>query len=147
MKREPGAWRHNWAYTQINLTPLFVWMHNLVLTLWEEHDRAISQVVSRCIPLRWPRFAAKSGKVGFVVDKVALGQVFSEYFLVSPVNLHSTKFSILTITRGRYNWPEVANVPSGPSLDSTPHHAKYIFYETNRLWVFKSKALKRIFGK
>jgi hypothetical protein len=36
--------------------------------------------------------------VGFVVDKVALGQVFSEYFSVSPANLHFTNFSTITIT-------------------------------------------------
>jgi hypothetical protein len=59
--------------------------------------------------------------MGFVVDKVALGQVFYEYFGFPC--LHSTKLSILTISRGRYNRPEVADVPSGPSLDSThlPH--------------------------
>jgi hypothetical protein len=33
--------------------------------------------------------------VGFVVDKVALGQIFSEYF---GANLHSTNFSTITIT-------------------------------------------------
>jgi hypothetical protein len=41
--------------------------------------------------------------VGFVVDKVASGQVFFEYFGFPCI--HSTKFSILTITRGRYNRP------------------------------------------
>jgi hypothetical protein len=35
--------------------------------------------------------------VGFVVDKVALGQVFSEYF-GSPANLYSSNFSTITIT-------------------------------------------------
>jgi hypothetical protein len=35
--------------------------------------------------------------VGFVVDKVGLGQVFSEYF-GSPANLNSTNFSTITIT-------------------------------------------------
>jgi hypothetical protein len=35
--------------------------------------------------------------VGFVVSKVALGQVFSEYFGF-PANLHSTNFSTITIT-------------------------------------------------
>jgi hypothetical protein len=35
--------------------------------------------------------------VGFVVDKVALGQVFSEYFRF-PANLHSTNFFKITIT-------------------------------------------------
>jgi hypothetical protein len=37
------------------------------------------------------------GQVGIVVDKVALGRVFSEY-LVSPANLHSTKCSTITLT-------------------------------------------------
>jgi hypothetical protein len=35
--------------------------------------------------------------VGFVVVKVALGQIFSEYFGF-PANLHSTIFSTITIT-------------------------------------------------
>jgi hypothetical protein len=35
--------------------------------------------------------------VGFVVNKVALGQVFSEYF-GSPANLYSSNFSTITIT-------------------------------------------------
>jgi hypothetical protein len=33
---------------------------------------------------------------GFVVDKVALGHVFSEYF-GSPANFHSTDYSTLII--------------------------------------------------
>jgi hypothetical protein len=36
--------------------------------------------------------------VGFVVDKVALGLDFSEYSLAT---LHSIKFSIIIINRGR----------------------------------------------
>jgi hypothetical protein len=36
--------------------------------------------------------------VGFVVDKVALGQVFSPSTSVSPANLYSTSFSTITIT-------------------------------------------------
>jgi hypothetical protein len=36
--------------------------------------------------------------VGFVVDKLALGQVFSPSTSVSPANLHSTNFSTITIT-------------------------------------------------
>jgi hypothetical protein len=42
--------------------------------------RAIAQAVSRCFPPRRPGFDPGSGQVGFVVDKVALGLVFSEYF-------------------------------------------------------------------
>jgi hypothetical protein len=36
--------------------------------------------------------------VGFVVDKAALGQVFSEYF--GFLANHSTDFSIIIITQG-----------------------------------------------
>jgi hypothetical protein len=64
--------------------------------------RAIAQAVSRWLPTEAARVRARVWQVGFVVDKVALGQVSSEYF-VSPVNLHSTNSSIITITRGRYN--------------------------------------------
>jgi hypothetical protein len=33
-----------------------------------------------CFPPQRPGFVPRSGHVGFVVDKVALGQVFSKYF-------------------------------------------------------------------
>jgi hypothetical protein len=42
--------------------------------------RAIAQAVSRWLPSRQPGIAPGSGQVGFVEDKVALGQVFPEYF-------------------------------------------------------------------
>jgi hypothetical protein len=43
--------------------------------------------------------------VGFVVDKVALGQVFSEYFCF-PANSHSTDCSTLIyMNRGWYSRP------------------------------------------
>jgi hypothetical protein len=49
--------------------------------------------------------------VGFVVDKMALGQVFSEYFGFP----YQSSFHQLTITLinhlGLYNRPEVAAVP------------------------------------
>jgi hypothetical protein len=34
--------------------------------------------------------------VAFVVDKVTLGQIFSEYTSVFSANLHSTNFSTVT---------------------------------------------------
>jgi hypothetical protein len=40
-------------------------------------------------------FERRSGHVGFVVGKVALGQVFSEYFS-SPAKFHSTNCSTIT---------------------------------------------------
>jgi hypothetical protein len=55
--------------------------------------------------------------VGLVVDKAALGQVFSEY-LVSPANL-STNFSIIIITRGWHNRPIGGRSAEWTQLDST----------------------------
>jgi hypothetical protein len=42
--------------------------------------RAIAQAVSRWFPTAAARVRAHVWQVGFVVDKVALGQLFSEYF-------------------------------------------------------------------
>jgi hypothetical protein len=44
--------------------------------LYDVFDRAIAEVVSRWLPT----VVARVWQVGFVVDKVALGQVFFEYF-------------------------------------------------------------------
>jgi hypothetical protein len=41
--------------------------------------RAIAQALVAGFPPQQPRFASRQ-HVGFVVDKTALGQVFSEYF-------------------------------------------------------------------
>jgi hypothetical protein len=61
--------------------------------------RAIAEAVSRWLPTA----VARVWQVGFVVDKVASGQVSSEYS-VSPVKtVYSTNFIIIiitTITRG-----------------------------------------------
>jgi hypothetical protein len=62
--------------------------------------RAIPQAVSRWLPTAAARVRALSGYVGFVVDKVALERFFFFFTSVSPANHHSTKFSILIITRG-----------------------------------------------
>jgi hypothetical protein len=68
------------------------------------------------------RVRARIWTSGIVVDKVALVHIFSEYFDFTA-NSHSAKFSILTIARGRYNRPEVADVASGRSSDSALHYA------------------------
>jgi hypothetical protein len=53
-----------------------------------------------------------SSLVGFVVDKVALGQVFSEYFgFPCKSSFHQFLTITITITRGWYNRPVVAAVP------------------------------------
>jgi hypothetical protein len=71
--------------------------------------------------------------VGFVVYKVALGQVFSEYFGLpcqSSFNqiLHHHNHS------GQVNRPEVADVPSGPTMDTTHHYASKIAEDTFLKW-------------
>jgi hypothetical protein len=66
---------------------MWTWKHFIIFRLcffmsvsnWSL-DRAIPQAVSRWLPTAAARVHARSGHVGFVVDKVALGQVFSEYF-------------------------------------------------------------------
>jgi hypothetical protein len=69
-------------------------------------------------PPQWPGFELSSGHVGFVVDEVAQGQVFSEYFgfpcqfsfhrLLHTHHLSSTAGTISQL---------VAEVPSGLSLN------------------------------
>jgi hypothetical protein len=55
--------------------------------------------------------------MGFVVDKVALGQVFSEYF---GFTCQSPFHQILH----HYDHPwQVSDKPSGPSMGSTLHYA------------------------
>jgi hypothetical protein len=59
--------------------------------------RAVAQRLDAGFPPWRPGFAYGQ-HVGFVVDKVALGQVFSEYFGFPCQSFHS--FSIIIITRG-----------------------------------------------
>jgi hypothetical protein len=59
--------------------------------------RAIAQVDNRWLPTAAARVRAGSGHVGFVVDKVALGQVFSKFFGFAPANFHSTNCSTIII--------------------------------------------------
>jgi hypothetical protein len=72
-------------------------------------------------PLRRPGFDPGSGHVGFVVDKVAPGQVFSEYFDFSCQFsfhrlLHIHHLSSVAGTIGQ----SVAAVPNGPSFTPPP---------------------------
>jgi hypothetical protein len=59
----------------------------------------MAQAVSRWLPIAEARVRARVCHVGFVVDKVALGQVFSEYFGFPCPSL----FHQITITRGKYS--------------------------------------------
>jgi hypothetical protein len=53
---------------------MFMFKHKLI------QGRSIAQVVSRWLPTAAARIRARVWQVGFVVDKVTLRQVFSEYF-------------------------------------------------------------------
>jgi hypothetical protein len=46
----------------------------------EDVGRAVAQAVTRWLLTSATRVRARSGHVGFVVDKVSLGQLFSEHF-------------------------------------------------------------------
>jgi hypothetical protein len=73
-------------------------------------------------PPRWPEFDPRSGHVGFVVDEVALGQVFSEYFCFPcQFSFHQLLHTHLSSEAGTIG-KLVADVPSrlsfSPSQDT-----------------------------
>jgi hypothetical protein len=78
----------------------------------KKQGRAIAQTFSLSLPTAAARVQAR----GFVVDKVALGQVFSEYFnFPCQSSFHQiSPQSSSPIIRGWYNRPVVAAVPKAP---------------------------------
>jgi hypothetical protein len=72
-------------------------------------------------PMRRSGFEPRSGHVGFVVDKVALGQVFSKYFsFPCQFSFHRLLHTHHHLSHGAGKIGQlVADVPSGLSL--TPH--------------------------
>jgi hypothetical protein len=66
------------------------------MTVQEESDRATAQAVSRRLPTAAARFQPGSSHVGFMVDEVALRQVFSRVLrfplpiLIPPTAPHSS---------------------------------------------------------
>jgi hypothetical protein len=69
-------------------------------------------------PQRWPGFDPRSSNVGFVVNKVALGQVFSKYFdIPCQSSFHQLLHSHHHLSSGAGTIGQlVADVPSGFSL-------------------------------
>jgi hypothetical protein len=67
---------HVWRYANWSLLYITTAQNRNCSTIYGSQGRAIAQAVSRWFPTA----AARSGHVGFVVDEVALGQVFSKYF-------------------------------------------------------------------
>jgi hypothetical protein len=95
----------------------FVTIHKTVHAIFQERasfnlGRGIAQAVSRRLP--------RSGHVGFVVHKVALGQVFSKYFGF-PYHFSSHRLLHTHLSSEAGNIDQlVTDVPSGLSL--TPTH-------------------------
>jgi hypothetical protein len=77
--------------------------------------RSIAKAVSRWFSNAAARVHARVWSSGICGGQIGAVGRFSPSTSVSSANLHSTKFSILTITRGRYNRSEMADVSSGPS--------------------------------
>jgi hypothetical protein len=87
------------------------------LQMQTQHECGIDSAIVAGFPPRRPGFEPRSGHAGFVVDKVALRQVFSEYFgLLCQFSfhrlLHTHHLSSGAGTIGQV----VADVPSGLSL-------------------------------
>jgi hypothetical protein len=79
--------------------------------------RAIAQAVSRRFPNAAAQVDPMSGHVGFVVDKVEMGQVSSEYFGLScQVSFHRLHHTHHLSSGAGTIGQIVADVPSGLSL-------------------------------
>jgi hypothetical protein len=109
------------------------WSLTVTLGNWLGRGRAVAEA-----GIRWLSTAAArvrslgSGKWDLWWTKWRRGR-FSQITSVSPgKTVYSTNFSILTITRDRYNRPGVAAVPSGPSLDSNPQYSNKKLTQTLR---------------
>jgi hypothetical protein len=71
--------------------------------------------------------------VGFVVDKVALGQVFSEYFgFLYEVSFRQNA-AYLSIIQGWFSKPIMVNVPSELSLNPANENKNYKKYTAGYL--------------
>jgi hypothetical protein len=69
-----------------------MWKGSTVFYFKLSHGRAIAEAVSRWLPTATPRVRARVWQVGFVVDKLVSGQVFSEYFGFSCQNRSFHRF-------------------------------------------------------
>jgi hypothetical protein len=80
-----------WAYySALKIEVLFASVYNVCRQNSARHllsrrylarlGRAIAEAVSRCLPTAAARDHARVWQVGFVVDEMASGQFFSEYF-------------------------------------------------------------------
>jgi hypothetical protein len=111
------------SFSKINQLNGEAWKERQTVAL---QSRTKAHAVSRRIPTRWPSFEPRSGHVGSVVDKVALGHVFSEYFCFR------CQFSFCRLLHINHHLASragaigqlVAYVPSGLSLTSFKERKK-----------------------
>jgi hypothetical protein len=98
-----------------------------ILTFLMGH--AIAQVVSRWHPTSAARVRARVCSCGIVVDKVALGQVFSEYFgFPCQSSFHQLLHNHDHLSSGAGTIDQlVADVPSGLKSHLTKNNNKKIF--------------------
>jgi hypothetical protein len=80
---------HLQAYKNISISFWIVCLINMnsYCVFSSQVGRAIAQWLDAGFPLRWPGFVYGQ-HVGFVVDKAALGQVFSEFFVFRCQSFH-----------------------------------------------------------
>jgi hypothetical protein len=102
-----------------------------------KQGRAIAQAVSHWLPTAAGRVRSRVWSSGICGGQSGGGVSFPQVFRFPLPIFYSTKFSILTVTWGRYKKPISADVPSGPSLDSTPHYANYKKKKTNETILLK----------
>jgi hypothetical protein len=106
--------------------PIFMKLDEVILELLQIEFTCIkgcviAQAVSSWLPTAAVRVRARVWQVGFVVDKVALGQVFSEYFGFPMPNFTPSNSPSLQSPGADTIGHSVADVPSG--FSSTPHNA------------------------
>jgi hypothetical protein len=75
-----GGWKKGLRYTAYQTRRLLSCIFNVNLLIFTSMYIGHKLLICTAFPPRRPGFETRSGHVGFVVDKVALGQVFSEYF-------------------------------------------------------------------
>jgi hypothetical protein len=85
------------------------------------------------LPSRWPRFEQRSGNVGYVVDEVAFGHVFSEYFgFPCQFSFHRLFHIHDHLSSGAGTIGQiVADVPSGLRLTPPRETTKTIVHEAD----------------
>jgi hypothetical protein len=74
-------------------------------------DRAIAHSVSRWLPTAAAWVRARVRLNGICGGQSGAGSGFLRVLRFPLANLYSTKFSILTATRGRYNRPDLVWIP------------------------------------